>query len=91
MLENLFRALARLQRLDYCPLIGQSRVITGILTGHNTLRRHLYIMGLSNNRTYRKCGPEEETSLHILCMRLWFFSDMHIWVPSFWALRILCN
>ena len=24
-------------------------------------------MGLSNNRTSRKCGPEEETSIHILC------------------------
>jgi len=36
-------------------------------TGHNTLRRHLYIMGLSNNPTCRKCGTEEETSVHILC------------------------
>jgi hypothetical protein len=29
----------------------QSRVVIGLLTGHNTLRRHLYIMGLSNNGT----------------------------------------
>ena len=35
-------------------------------TGHNTLRRHLYIMGLSNNPTCRK-GGAEETSVHILC------------------------
>ena len=27
----------------------QSRVVIGLLTGHNTLRRHLYIIGLSNN------------------------------------------
>jgi hypothetical protein len=27
----------------------QSRVVTGLLTGHNTLRRHLYLMGLINN------------------------------------------
>jgi len=27
----------------------QSRVVIGLLTGHNTLRRHLYIMALSNN------------------------------------------
>jgi hypothetical protein len=24
-------------------------------------------MGLSNNPAYRKCGTEEETSVHILC------------------------
>jgi len=45
----------------------QSRVVIGLLTGHNTLRRHLYIMGLNNNPTCRKCGTEEETSVHILC------------------------
>jgi len=27
----------------------QSRVVTGLLTGHNTLRRHLYLLGLSNS------------------------------------------
>ena len=45
----------------------QSRVVIDLLTGHNTLRRHLYVMGLSNNHTCRKCGNEEETSVHILC------------------------
>jgi hypothetical protein len=45
----------------------QSRVVIGLLTGHNTLRRHLYIMGLSNNPTCRKCGTEEKTSVHIVC------------------------
>jgi len=44
----------------------QSRVVIGLLTGHNTLRRHLYILGLSNNPTCRKCGTEEETLVHIL-------------------------
>ena len=38
-----------------------------MLTEHNILRRFLYIMGLSNNPIYRKCGMEEETSVHILC------------------------
>jgi hypothetical protein len=46
----------------------QSRVVIGLLTGHNTLRRHLYIIGLCNNATCRKCGTEEETSVHILCV-----------------------
>ena len=45
----------------------QSRVVIGLLTGHNTLRRHLKVMGLSNNLICRKCGTEEETSAHILC------------------------
>lgn len=44
----------------------QCRVVTGLLTGHNTLRRHLCVMGLSNNPSCRKCGAEY-TSIHILC------------------------
>ena len=45
----------------------QSRAVTGLLTGHNTLRRHLYLMGLINNPTCWKCGTEEEISVHIRC------------------------
>jgi hypothetical protein len=39
----------------------QSRFVIGLLTGHNILRRHLYVMELCNNPTYRKCGTEDET------------------------------
>jgi hypothetical protein len=46
----------------------QSRIVIGLVTGHNTLRRHLYIMGLCNHPICRKCGTEEETSVHILCV-----------------------
>ena len=45
----------------------QSMVVIGLLTGYNTLRRRLYIMGLNNKPTCRKCGIEEETAVHILC------------------------
>jgi len=45
----------------------QSRAFICLLTGHNTLRRHLYVMRLSNNPIVRKCGTEEETSVHVLC------------------------
>ena len=45
----------------------QIRVVVGLLTGHNNLRRHLHVMGLSNDPACRKCGTEEETSVHILC------------------------
>jgi len=44
-----------------------SRVVTGLLTGHNTLRRHLYLLELLDSPLCRKCGAKEETSAHILC------------------------
>jgi len=34
---------------------------------HNTLRRHLYLLGLLDTPLCRKCGVREETSAHILC------------------------
>jgi hypothetical protein len=45
----------------------QSRVVFGVLTGYNKLRRYLYVMGLSNNPICRKCGTEDEASVYILC------------------------
>ena len=45
----------------------QFRAVTGLLTGLNTLRRHLHLMGLSNSPFYRRCGAEDEISAHILC------------------------
>jgi len=44
----------------------QSRAVTGLLTWHNTLRRHLYLMGLIKSPLYTRCGAEEETSAHVL-------------------------
>jgi len=67
----------------------QSRVVIGLLTGHNTLRKYLYIIGLSNNPTCRKCGTEEETSVHILCECEALASLIHMWVPCVWILRTL--
>ena len=45
----------------------QTKAVIGLLTGHNTLRRHLCITGIGNDPMCRKCGTEEETSVHILC------------------------
>ena len=39
----------------------------GLLTGHNTLRRHLNLTGITNSPLCRRCGQEDETSAHILC------------------------
>jgi hypothetical protein len=59
-----------------CSKIGFSQYVyrakvpscnrTSLLTGHNNLRRNLYIMGLLDSPSYR-CGAEEETSSHVLC------------------------
>ena len=58
----------------------QTRVVIGLLTGHNTLRRHLHVMGLNDNPTCRKCDTEEETSVHILyeCEALASLRHMHL-------------
>jgi len=45
-----------------------------------------HVLGLSNNPTCRKCGTEEETSVHILCECEALAS---LWAPSFWNLRTL--
>jgi len=61
----------------------QSRVVTCLRTGHNSLRRHLYVMGLINNPTCRKCGTEEVTSVHILCECEALGSLRHAYLGSF--------
>jgi hypothetical protein len=61
----------------------QTRVVTDLLTGHNTLRRHLHIMGLCNDLMCRKCGTEEETSVQILCECETLASLKHAYLGSF--------
>ena len=41
--------------------------VTGLFTGHNTLRRHLYLMGLIASPLCGRCAAEEDISVHILC------------------------
>jgi len=43
--------------------------VIGLLTGHNTLKRHLHRMELSDSPLCRRCGAEEETTAHILSER----------------------
>jgi len=62
---------------------AQSRVVIGLLTGHKTLMRHLYVMGLSNNPICRNCGTEEETSVHVLCACEALVSLRHSYLGSF--------
>ncbi|KAJ8961350.1 hypothetical protein NQ318_014593 [Aromia moschata] len=46
---------------------NQLRWIVGLFTGHCPLMRHLTTIGVKNDPDCRRCGEEEETSLHILC------------------------
>jgi hypothetical protein len=61
----------------------QSRVVIGLLTGHNTLRRHLHIMGLGDSPLCRNCGAEDETSAHVLCECAALATHRHVYLSSF--------
>jgi len=58
-------------------------VVTGVLTGHNILRKDIYLMGLINNPICWMCGTEEETSVHILCECKALASLRHTYLGSF--------
>lgn len=45
---------------------GNLRLITGILTGHCQLRKHLHTMGLVETPICRACEEEDETVEHVL-------------------------
>ena len=69
---------------------NQSRVVTGLLTGHNALRRHLYLLGLLDSPLCRMCGVKEETSAHILCECEALAALRHRYLGSFfWNQRTL--
>jgi len=61
----------------------QSRAVTGFLTGHNTLRRHLHLLGWLDSPLCRRCGAEEETSAHILYECEALASFRHAYLCSF--------
>jgi len=56
------------------------RTVTGIITGHNTLRRHMNIMGLNNDPLCEHCEGELETSLHFISHCSYYVTTrMSIW------------
>ena len=78
----------------------QSRVVTNLLTGHNSLRRHLHFMGLSSTHLCRICWVEEGTSIHVLCKCEALTSIRHAYLVSFFldqedinsvSLAAICN
>ena len=50
-------------------------------TGHNTLRRHLYIMGQFTRLLRWRCGAQVENSAHVLSVKPWLHADSQIWAP----------
>jgi hypothetical protein len=67
----------------------QSRVVIGLLTGHNTFRRHIlwgYVITPPVGNVVLRRTPQ---STFCVSVRPWLHSDMHIWVPSFWTRRTL--
>jgi len=42
------------------------RIITGLLTGHVAVNRHLTVMKIRTDPLCPKCGEEEETAYHLL-------------------------
>jgi hypothetical protein len=61
----------------------QFRIVTGLLAGHKTLRRHLYIMGLNDSPLCRRNGAERGTSAHVLCQCEPLTTLRHTYLGSF--------
>jgi len=61
----------------------RSRAVIGLLIGHNTMIRHLYVMGLRNKPICRNCGTTEETPVNILCACQALASHRHSYLGSF--------
>ena len=59
------------------------RFVTSLLTGHNTLRRHLHLMGLIDSPLCRRYEEEEENSAQILCECEALSSLRHAYLGSF--------
>jgi len=62
---------------------AQSRIVIGLLTGHKTVRQHLYVLGLGDTSICRKCGTEKETSVRVLCACEALASLRHLYLGSF--------
>jgi len=61
----------------------RSRIVTGLLKGHNTLRKHLYLLGLLDSPLCRRCAVRQETSAHILRECEALASLRHAYLGSF--------
>ena len=87
-LENWSQDPVWLSRLGFCPFNRtQPRAVIGLHTGHNILRIHLHLMGLSDSPLCGRCGAENETSVHSLCECVALASHRHVYLGSFLELE----
>jgi len=62
MSESLARRTKYLQAMSRLKL----KVAVDLLTGHTTLRAHMFNLGLTQRQDCRLCGDEKEDSVHIV-------------------------
>ena len=62
----------------------QSRADTGLLTGHNTLRRHLHLKGLSVHCVRGVEQRMKPLPTFFVSVKLYLHSDMYIWMVKSW-------
>jgi hypothetical protein len=68
----------------------QTRVVIGLLTGHNTLRRHLHIMGLFDSPFVGNVALGRSLqSTFCVSARPWPHSGIRTWVRTSWTRRTL--
>ena len=79
----------RLKSLSRGPSLGvrvklmtfnwsQSRAVTGLLTGHNTLKKHLHLLGVHDSPCVGNVGRRRKPRLtYYASARPWPHSDMH--------------
>jgi hypothetical protein len=51
------------------------RAAVGLLTGHTTLRVHLYKLGHTQRQECRLCEHDKEDSVHIVTVLSWLVKD----------------
>jgi hypothetical protein len=89
-LENVILGPSPTTKTRFCSYNRtQSRVVIGLLTGQNTLRRHLHLVALTNGPVCRRCGAEEETSALDLCTVRHGFTQTYTSGLLFLGLKIL--
>jgi len=68
----------------------RTRAVSDLLTEHNTLRRHLHLMG-QINRPYVGDGEHRRKAQLMFCVsvKFWRHPDMHIWAPFSWTQTML--
>jgi hypothetical protein len=49
---------------------------------YNTLRRHFYLIGLTNSPYVEGAGQRKKSQPTFMRVQLWLHSDIHIWAPS---------